>query len=398
MTKALLYVHGGSGNHGCEAIARMLTYKLDKMGVLTTVLTANFSEDVKYRLHESINLLKLTSKVNRHSFAFLKALLLNKLFKRYVYLDMLPYRNQLKHLKDFDVAIAIGGDTYSYSYSESNTYMHNLFVKKGMKTVLWGCSIDPVLLLDKRVLNDLKRFNYITARESITYNALKEHGLTNVDLLPDVAFALNRVESIQSNKIKPNTIGLNLSPLVMSYNKNNRIIINNFRRLIKYIIEETEFNIAFIPHVVWSNSDDRKVLDELYSECNDCSRVIKIDDCNCMELKDIISRCRMLICARTHASIAAYSSMVPTLVLGYSVKAKGIARDIWGTENNYILPVQSFKSETDLTEAFKWMLSNENEMRSHLNYFMPRYIHRLTESNAFTKVLSNGKIYRKPVD
>ncbi|MFR4670990.1 MAG: hypothetical protein ACLT69_14285 [Intestinibacter bartlettii] len=64
-------------------------------------------------------------------------------------------------------------------------------------------------------------------------------------------------------------------------------------------------------------------------------------------IKGYISRCR-LYRARTHATIAAYSTCVPTLVIGYSVKAKGIAKDIFGTYENYVLPVQYYQIEFDL--------------------------------------------------
>ena len=42
----------------------------------------------------------------------------------------------------------------------------------------------------------------------------------------------------------------------------------------------------------------------------------------------LIAQCELLVCCRTHASIAGYSTGVPTLVLGYSVKAEGIAADL----------------------------------------------------------------------
>ena len=67
-----------------------------------------------------------------------------------------------------------------------------------------------------------------------------------------------------------------------------------------------------------------------------------INDKNCMEIKGIISKCRFFIGARTHSTIAAYSTCVPTLAVGYSIKARGIARDIFGTEDNYVVPVQKF--------------------------------------------------------
>ena len=59
----------------------------------------------------------------------------------------------------------------------------------------------------------------------------------------------------------------------------------------------------------------------------------------------------MFIGARTHSTIAAYSSGVPTLVVGYSVKAKGIAKDLFGTEENYVLPVQALKEENNLKDV-----------------------------------------------
>ena len=64
---------------------------------------------------------------------------------------------------------------------------------------------------------------------------------------------------------------------------------------------------------------------------------------------------------------------MPTLVIGYSVKAKGIAKDIFGTYENYVLPVQSLKDEKDLINAFEWMRSNEDSIRKHLINFIPKY-------------------------
>ena len=98
-----------------------------------------------------------------------------------------------------------------------------------------------------------------------------------------------------------------------------------------------------------------------------------LEDHNCMELKGYISRCRLFIGARTHATIAAYSSGIPTLVIGYSVKAKGIAKDIFGTYENYVLPVQSLKKEDDLIKAYEWLLNNEKQIRTYLEDFMPGY-------------------------
>lgn len=99
-----------------------------------------------------------------------------------------------------------------------------------------------------------------------------------------------------------------------------------------------------------------------------------IEDHSCEELKGYISRCRFFVGARTHATIAAYSSCVPTLVIGYSVKARGIARDLFGTESEYVLPVQELKAENQLTEAFKNLFCRNDAIQQRLSDILPTYL------------------------
>ena len=89
-------------------------------------------------------------------------------------------------------------------------------------------------------------------------------------------------------------------------------------------------------------------------------------------MKAYISKCRFFIGARTHATIAAYSTCVPTLVVGYSVKSKGIAKDIFGTYDKYVIPVQDL-TEENLVKEFKWMFNNEKSIKKHLENFIPKY-------------------------
>jgi polysaccharide pyruvyl transferase WcaK-like protein len=100
---------------------------------------------------------------------------------------------------------------------------------------------------------------------------------------------------------------------------------------------------------------------------------------NCNELKGYISQYKMLITARTHASIAGYSSCVPTLVLGYSIKSKGIATDLFGTYENYVLPIDELKTENDLTNNFLWLEEHYENIKQHLKEIMPYYKNRCYE-------------------
>ena len=83
------------------------------------------------------------------------------------------------------------------------------------------------------------------------------------------------------------------------------------------------------PHVIEGEIMITKLLYKYYEEFKDTGRVIILPDhLNAIQYKGYIARMRFFIGARTHATIAAYSNCVPTMVLGYSVKSKGIAKDI----------------------------------------------------------------------
>ena len=138
--------------------------------------------------------------------------------------------------------------------------------------------------------------------------------------------------------------------------------------------------MALIPHVMWKNNDDRLALEELYKGYEKNKRVFLFPDMSCRKIKYVISKCRAFIGARTHATIAAYSSRVPTLVVGYSVKAKGIARDLFGREENYVLPVQALEEAGELIRAYDWLMEHEKEIRGRLEEIMPRYCARAGEA------------------
>ena len=125
--------------------------------------------------------------------------------------------------------------------------------------------------------------------------------------------------------------------------------------------------------MVKKETNDKEILRMLKEQFKDNDRVVMIDDNNCMALKGIISKCKLFVGARTHATIAAYSTCVPTIAVGYSIKARGIARDIFGTEKNYVVSVQNFTDKDDLKNAFQWLEKHEKEVKNILINRMPEY-------------------------
>ena len=97
------------------------------------------------------------------------------------------------------------------------------------------------------------------------------------------------------------------------------------------------------------------------------------DRLNAMQYKGYVKRLSGLVAARTHVSIAAYSTFVPTLVIGYSVKARGIARDLFGNEDGHLIPAQELSGERELIAAYDAMLAREGDERAHLQVRMPEY-------------------------
>ena len=381
-----LYSHGGSGNHGCEAIVRSTIKVLNENSV--NVFSHNVDQDVKYGIDDICNLQKDTvSSIQRGSLKWLLSSIQSKTTGR---IDLkVKYQRKLlfDNIHSGDICLSVGGDNYCYAGVEILGAVNYCLRKKHCKTVLWGCSVEPELLNNQHVINDISKFDLITVRESISYQALKRIN-NNTYLIPDSAFALDRIDlPLPTGWKENNTIGVNASPLILSSGNSENIVMEAYRKLIITIIENTDSTIALIPHVVWDNNDDREVLKQLYEEFKDTGRLVLVDDFNCMQLKGYIARCRMFIGARTHATIAAYSSCVPTLVLGYSVKSRGIAKDIFGTDKNYVISVQGMKNTNLLSEGFLWLLENEKSIKSHLHSMMPDYVNRVYNAGTLVKAL-----------
>ena len=72
--------------------------------------------------------------------------------------------------------------------------------------------------------------------------------------------------------------------------------------------------------------------------------------------------------------IAAYTTKVPTIVIGYSVKAEGIAKDIFGTTEHYVLPVDVLTADDILLKEFIYLMQHEDSIRQYYDRVMPEYI------------------------
>lgn len=370
--KTILYAHTGSGNHGCEALVRSTAKLLDNTPIL---FSTGYEEDLQFGIADIAKLERDTAvSIPRRSAAYVAAACQTKLTKGTTLFTKYARKNLLDQVQKGDLCLSIGGDNYCYAGTEILGDLNTLFRKKGAKTVLWGCSIDPEAITPAMV-KDLRCYDLITVREPLTQAALAAAGITeNVRSVADPAFLLDvQKTDLPDGFLAGNTIGLNLSPLILHYTPKKEEALSGFHALVQHILDITDSTIALIPHVVKTKNNDLDVLEPLFKQFENTGRVILVPDQNCMQLKYIISQCRLFIGARTHATIAAYSTCVPTLVIGYSVKSRGIATDLFETEENYVVPIQTIKSDRELISAFDWLEANANTIKQHLQSVIPAY-------------------------
>ena len=357
MGKYVLYQQAGSGNHGCEALVRTIVQtvvSIDPDSEFTLVSSKPY-EDTRYGLDKikGLKIVSLNKPIEKWNLNWFKLQIGRLLRSKKI---QLKAKFNLDWIEDDALFIAMGGDNYCYNkgrvFYDLDSYI------KGKK-VLWGCSIEPDDL-DCELVNHLKQFSAISVRETVSYEALERAGLKNITLIPDTAFALPTAE----NALSQEYVGVNISPLIMNYSRSKDIIYKNYCELLNFILQSTGLKIMLLPHVVTDGNDDRLAIKELLSRLDiPKERMLIVGDCNCMELKGYISKCNFFVGARTHATIAAYSNGIPTLVVGYSVKSKGIAKDIYGEYSDYVVSVDTMKEETDLLNAYEKLLPRADEMR-----------------------------------
>ena len=73
------------------------------------------------------------------------------------------------------------------------------------------------------------------------------------------------------------------------------------------------------------------------------------------------------------------------------MKARGIALDLFGTWENYVLPVQSLQDTDELARGFEWMLQREEVIKNRLETVMPAYLERARQTGRMLSRLLEGK-------
>ena len=371
MTRIMLYNHSGCENRGCEAIVRSTAAMFAQAGARVALTSRQPAYDRALHLHDVERIVPMTIapySVRRiiNSVGFRMGMAReSEVARRYAPCIALGRKS--------GVCLSVGGDTYCYGYQEHMAVINGRLRRAGKPLVLWGCSVEPSLL-EGACLRDLQAYDLIVARESISAEAMRAAGLP-VRTWCDPAFTLGREDlPLPSGWKEGGTVGLNVSPLVLDRAGDRAAALDAFVGLVKHILGTSDHAIALIPHVTWPHDDDVEALTRIKERFADEPRVFLLPGTlNALQLKGYIARLCALITARTHASIAGYSSCVPTLVIAYSVKARGIARDLFGKEEGHLIPVQELEDARQLIQAYDAMVGRAAQERAFLQERVPAY-------------------------
>ncbi len=365
--KYFLFNHEGSKNHGCEAIVRGSMNIIENSDEKAEfVLSSNNPSDDEILNNITVKAAKTRdlTKVEK-----LIAAVDLKINNSETYALQKMYSPIVSDAEDCDVCLSVGGDTYCYGDNHGIQVLTRELKKRGKKTVLWGASIGAEDLSERK-LESLRDFDAIFTREPITYELLKENGANdNIYLFSDPAFCMERVEVEPIDRFtRENTLGFNISPLVASGDPRKKEIAEDFLR---FVFENTTMKVLLVPHVVEENNNDYDFMKPIFEKFDHTGRIaILPPDLEARQYKGYIAGTRFFVGARTHSTIAAYSSGVPTIALGYSVKARGIAKDIFG-EEKYVLDIKAMTDYEELRDEFLKLLENENEIRRELMKSIP---------------------------
>lgn len=391
MSETPSFILAGNGpydNRGCEAIVRgtakiLKNYYKDPAFLCVSHFQNNEQFELQYKEEwdKAITHKKTERDIYKiftpkWAFQFVQRKITPRRHRNKIYKEVFPA------IKKAEAVLSIGGDNYSLDYGIPKlfTELDNLVIENKKPTIIWGASVGPFDRMPKYEKYMKKHLQHVTgifARESATIEYLERIGIIdNVYKTADPAFLLDasKPRFEKEIEIEEESIGINLSPLMAKYvsNGNKECWINTASNIVEEIAKRTDNKIYLIPHVTVPNSNDYLFLKDVKAKIKTPEEKITLIPpvYNAGETKWIISRMKLFAGARTHSTIAAISSGVPTLSFAYSIKAKGMNRDIFGNDDFCVNPEEI--SPKTVADKIELMLDVNDKIRSNLKIEIPK--------------------------
>jgi colanic acid/amylovoran biosynthesis protein len=354
----VLYGNGAYANRGCEAIVRGTVEILRHVFGDDTRFTvfSTFLTDAWYRSQLASENDAGIAHVRSDTFTTTPAARWTarwwaRQLKRFT---QPGYGSDLKSLaaaaRAATAALAVGGDNYSNpgKYPFAHVAADRTCRRAGTPTVLWGASVGPfrgIGPLAGVMARHMRLFDALFIRETASLEYLRSIGVTErVHRVADPAFVMAPREPAPEAlgfAVPDGALGVNLSPLLgQSVAAGEAEWRQLAVAMVERLLRETARPVLLVPHVMHEFDSDPSLLGHVFEALSGRfpGRLQLVPpELAAPELKWVISRCSAFAGARTHSTIAAIATGVPTVFLAYSQKAFGLATDCYG-ERRYCVP------------------------------------------------------------
>lgn len=269
--------------------------------------------------------------------------------------------------RQFDLAVATGGDNMSSDYGSPSIYLAALhqIADEGVPIALLGQSIGPFRHPEHResFIKLANRAALVTVRETASLSYVLDDlklARDKVQLTADTAFLLEpspadwaeaAVASFGIDLARP-VIALSASGGIAGFTgSNGEKHLVALERLAGRLMAGTGAQVLLIPHV-----EDHRASNNDLITCDALMRRMGYPAglrlargfFTSNDYKAIVARCDMVVAERMHVAIGGLSSGRPVFVIGYSVKGHGIMSDSFGVDSRadgLVVPLQEFMDE-----------------------------------------------------
>jgi colanic acid/amylovoran biosynthesis protein len=240
-------------------------------------------------------------------------------------------RFESKYFKQADLFVSVGGDIYTMFGDQLPQdwlgYEHYA-TKHNIPSIIFGANMERFEILSdsdrKDLIDHLKRFKYIMARDNGTKSYLYKHAVKeNAYLFPDPIFSLRTKTTFIRNEIR--TVGINFTPIMLREYGDG--IADRYAQLIVELVDKG-YNIRMIPHVYSVDRnigiDDALAMKMLFSKLPHKyhNKVSEFKGCcSFNSIQKEIQKIDLFIGARMHGCLNSLTLGKAVIFLAYSSKA-----------------------------------------------------------------------------
>lgn len=198
--------------------------------------------------------------------------------------------------------------------------------------------------ITKKMLNKLlDKCTFVTARESISADGNKNGLERNIQLYPDLAFYLSRqkdrLEILKKQfgiKEEKKYVAITVRPYRFYQYNNPKEKYENYKKtFVKFIefLNSKGYTPLFVVHTraINDHENDELCIKEITELIKDKKlyQIIKDDNLDCYDLKEIYGKCQYIVGTRFHSVIFSVEQNVPAIAITYGGnKGDGIMKDM----------------------------------------------------------------------